>query len=438
MSKKVKTAKAYLDKLKDLEKKLREKGKIDFADQTEIDNEDLSKEINEAISIFSEMGYLNEVAEVCKTISSIFSIAALKSKDEEFSRRAERIAKVWSERAKFEKASIGLVPDLIVTAEIFRLSEEAQKAIEKGIEWLKQSRKATGGWGWVPEKIFKEKHYLSKLKDDPYLTRAWDTAMAIRALLTVEEKPDQEMILEAINWLKQNRNNDGSWGLLPPTYPKQFITNRETRSNTPDTSCVIIALLDARKYLDIIPELISKGVNLLMDSETELSWLSPVWCEYLGEKRSEDNPPTRKATSMALVALLKADKRPSFGDFVNKRPWDSWDLVPSRIEVEETSYMVIALSEGNEGADARYKSIGWFKLVQNADGGWGLTKDDKESEIESTALAITALLRAGESSKDITVRNGVKWLLSKQVNDNWGSDTPLVILTLHDFIAKQL
>jgi predicted house-cleaning noncanonical NTP pyrophosphatase (MazG superfamily) len=103
-----------------LEEKLREKGKIDSADQTELDKEDLSRKINEAISIFSEIGYLDEVAEVCQIVSNIFSIAAFKSRDEEFSRRADRIAKVWSERAKFEKASIGLRPDLMVTAETVR------------------------------------------------------------------------------------------------------------------------------------------------------------------------------------------------------------------------------------------------------------------------------------------------------------------------------
>jgi hypothetical protein len=45
----------------------------------------------------------------------------------------------------------------------------------------------------------------------------------------------------------------------------------------------------------------------------------------------------------------------------------------------------------------RQAGIGWLKLVQNADSGWGRARADKESEIESTARAIIALLKFGNA-----------------------------------------
>lgn len=439
---KLKTVEGYLKELKDLEKELQEKKKIETSLQAKLGKEYLLNMINKAIEGFSEIGYLDKVAEVYQTASNIFSIAASKSENKEFSRRAEMVSKIWSEKAALAQASIGLRPDLKVTAETVKLLLEARPAIDKGIEWLKQSRKeSTGGWGWVP-------WYLSEdtkreLTQDQSFTRAYDTAMAIEALLIAEEKPDQQMISEAINWLEQNRDKDGGWGPFPPTYHNRY-RDCPSNSNTHDTSYAIIALLDSGKPPD--SEVIQRGIKLLLDSGRAWRELPyPVWCDYIGQEPSEDNPPTPKATSLALVALLKAGKKQSFDSLVRVQPHGfqragrGWERVgPGRIQVVGTSYALIALSEGNEGALIRQEGIKWLKRSQNDDGGWRRTRDDKESEIEPTALAIIALLRADESSKDITIRNGVKWLLSKQSNNNWNSYTSLVILALHDFITKPL
>ena len=202
-------------------------------------------------------------------------------------------------------------------------------------------------------------------------------------------------------------------------------------------------------------EPISKGVNLLMHSRRAWKKLSyPVWCDYSGQKPLKTAPPTPKATSLALIALLKAGKSTyfdflSFDSLVQEQPrgflkagrgWGvlKYDRGYGRSITVDTSYAIVALVEGKGSTSIIQNGINWLKASQNEDGGWGRPRVHKTSEIESTALAITALLRAGESSKDITVRNGVKWLLSKQLKDNWGSDTPLVILALHDFIAKPL
>jgi hypothetical protein len=214
------------------------------------------------------------------------------------------------------------------------------------------------------------------LTPDQSLTRAYDTAMAIEALLIAEEKPDQQMILEAINWLEQNRNNDGNdggWGPFPPTYQDRY-PDCPSDSNTHDTSYAIIALLDSGKLPD--SEVIQKGINLLLNSRRDWRELHHVWCDYIGQEPSEDNRPNPKATSLALLALSKAGQKQSFESLVGVQPHGfhrsgrGWHVVgPGRIEVVGTSYAIIALCEGNEeeifdSHKARQEGIKWLKHLK--------------------------------------------------------------------------
>jgi len=85
------------------------------------------------------------------------------------------------------------------------------------------------------------------------------------------------------------------------------------------------------------------------------------------------------------------------------------------------------------------KTVAYIKSLQNADGGWALTKGE-ESDILETALALQALLFSGEGSGSEIVRKGISYLLNKQTKDgDWNENpahTALTIAVLQDANAS--
>lgn len=430
-----------LKELDNVKKELQKEGKIYHTKETQL--EDLNTRIREAAIGFSKIGYLDKAAEMYDAASKAFAIAGSKSVGG-FRQRALVRAEVYEEQARLEEVSIGLRPDLMVTAETVRLSVDARNAMERGIEWLKREHKtSTGGWGWFPEGIA---GYLSEglkrtLREDLSFTRAWDTSMAIRALSkTAKGKLDSSIISAGIGWLTKAINSDGGWGPFPQAYKTQC-PDCPCSSNTHDTSCTIIALLDAGKKPQ--SQAILKAISLLMNSGRHWESLrGPVWCDHPGQDPSSDNPPTPNATSCALLALLKANKPQRFDALLLKQPHGfqnpsgGWGVLGRRSGTVESSYALMALAESNACEnDVIQRGVKWLKRTQKEDGGWGRARPHSESEVEPCALAIIALLKF-LSSKDKTLQNGVRWLVSKQDNDNWNADTSLSVIALHDFVSK--
>ena len=76
------------------------------------------------------------------------------------------------------------------------------------------------------------------------------------------------------------------------------------------------------------------------------------------------------------------------------------------------------------------KAAAYVKGMQNADGGWPLIQDGK-SDVETTALAIQALLFVGEGSGSETVSKGLNYLVKSQGKDgDWNGNSAHTIFTV--------
>ena len=81
---------------------------------------------------------------------------------------------------------------------------------------------------------------------------------------------------------------------------------------------------------------------------------------------------------------------------LSKRGFDT-DLTTLLSSVSHETYKKCMERKVKLWTSIRQAGIVWLKFVQNADSGWGRARADKESEIESTALAIIALLKFGKA-----------------------------------------
>jgi len=81
-------------------------------------------------------------------------------------------------------------------------------------------------------------------------------------------------------------------------------------------------------------------------------------------------------------------------------------------------------------AEVLGKAAAYVKSMQNADGGWPLIQGGK-SDIETTALAIQALLFVGEGSGSETVSKGLNYLVKSQGEDGgWNENSAHTIFTV--------
>ena len=108
---------------------------------------------------------------------------------------------------------------------------------------------------------------------------------------------------------------------------------------------------------------------------------------------------------------------------------------PDYIEdpVPLTSYILYVLGQADSLGynpsglgSAKSSAITWLKNAQNADNGWGRSPNDGNSDSFSTALAILALVEAGEDPSSSYLQNARQWLLDHKVQANsehyWHSD----------------
>jgi squalene-hopene/tetraprenyl-beta-curcumene cyclase len=81
------------------------------------------------------------------------------------------------------------------------------------------------------------------------------------------------------------------------------------------------------------------------------------------------------------------------------------------------------------------------KFVRSKVGEWGWVWSPEVeieiSDIENTATAIMALLKAGKNIDPLIINMGVQWLLrNRDPKYAWGNDTPRVILCLKDYLDR--
>jgi hypothetical protein len=106
----LKSAESFLEKLRTLERRLKAE-ETEEAQTDELSN--LPSKVYSAIEAFSNINDIAKIVEVYQKASSIFEIVASKSKNREFTQKAEMLANVWKEKADVERAALGLRQDLV-------------------------------------------------------------------------------------------------------------------------------------------------------------------------------------------------------------------------------------------------------------------------------------------------------------------------------------
>lgn len=88
--------------------------------------------------------------------------------------------------------------------------------------------------------------------------------------------------------------------------------------------------------------------------------------------------------------------------------------------IQATAWMVIALTDyyGLNYTEMVDKAISWLVQMQNWDGSWGGSDDDR---VKLTSLVIWALRKAGIDISNETIQKGVSWLKSRYNKGSYGS-----------------
>lgn len=192
-------------------------------------------------------------------------------------------------------------------------------------------------------------------------------------------------VTNAIQWIGANQNADGSWGL----------SQQQKMLDTP-----------------IILEVLSKYGYLTEKQPIGINWLQanpPVDNNYLTKYLSVPN----MVSAVSITELLNTQS--SYGGWGNGVGSSCNNQVTASalkvlLDIDDYDQQVIT---------------GAFHLIstQNADGSWGLTKDEAGS-IYITGLVRDVLYRFQQKTRydlDIELEKAATWLLSKKNSDgNWG------------------
>jgi len=238
-----------------------------------------------------------------------------------------------------------------------------------------------GGWAWTN---------LSGGVPD-----ADDTAGALLVLrsLGATDAKCQAASVNGVRWLLELQNSDGGiptfcrgWGALPFDRSSADITAHAIRAWLawePDVPTNLRArvIKSTKRALAFLARV----------QRSDGSWV-PLW--FGNQHVADDENPTY-GTARVLDALAVANAHPS---------------VHSPLT-----------------ADLCRKASHWFAGTQNADGGWGGSRN-VTSSTEETALAVEALAMAarfGGSATQECLHRGVGWLAQKVLDGSWAEATPI-------------
>jgi squalene-hopene/tetraprenyl-beta-curcumene cyclase len=347
-------------------------------------------------------------------------------------------------------------------------------AMRQATEWVVAHQEADGGWGgiqppWVYSII--ALHLMGYQLDHPVLAKAiagldgftvheeteqgtvrwfeacqspvWDTCLAVTGLLDAGVAPDDPALVKAVDWmLGEEITVHGDWsvrrpGLAPGGWAFEFANNGYP--DTDDTAEVVLAL---RRSGHRTRTAVDRGVRWLIgmqskdggwgafdaDNTQELILKLP-FCDFgavidppsadvtahvvemLGAEGLADHPATQRGVRWLLRS--QEDDGSWFGRWGANHVYGTGAVVPALVAAGlSTSDMSIR------------RAVRWLRKVQNADGGWGedlrsyVDKDWRgrgASTPSQTAWALMALLAAGERGDE--VRRGIAWLADNQRAD---------------------
>lgn len=119
------------------------------------------------------------------------------------------------------------------------------------------------------------------------------------------------------------------------------------------------------------------------------------------------------------------DYMPKAYEFILEHP-EEWEL-DHNVDLEVTNHVLRVRIQDNTIENSK-KHVIDVSAAQNADGGWGNKRDDKESQPRATAFCVQMLLRANRVLKDETLQksimNGLNYIISHQKEDgSWEDST---------------
>lgn len=240
---------------------------------------------------------------------------------------------------------------------------------------------APGGWGWSD---------LSGAVPD-----ADDTPGALLALANYRDSikfpaNDQARVTAAakrgLDWLLDLQNSDGGW----PTFCRGWGQLPFDRSGADLTAHSLRALIAWRDEVDAqrFSKAVDQGVAYLLKQQREDGAWLPLWFGNQDEPNEENPVYGTSKVLLAMVALRSSDR-------------GSAGASPSQIGISPSPEL---------REQALCRGVQWLVACQNADGGWGGSRQGVESQkanspkkakrvssVEETALAVESLLSAADA-----------------------------------------
>ncbi len=303
------------------------------------------------------------------------------------------------------------------------------KAMRRGLAALESFTLSENGRTWLQSCI----------------SPVWDSALAVRALVSAGLQPDHPALVKATSWLlAQQIFKPGDWcikcpGLHPGGWAFEFANN--WYPDVDDSSMVLLALAEGLADVEKHQAAIQRGINWCLgmqsknggfasfDKDNTKEWLNAI---PFGDLKALVDPPSEDITARILEMMgafghgLDHPVAARALDYLQctQHPdgpwWGRWGVN----YIYGTWSGLTALARIGEDMRRPYirRAVGWLKARQNPDGGWGETCESYlhpelmgqgESTASQTAWALLGLLAAGEALAP-EVQAGIEYLVKTQ------------------------
>src|SRR5947207_13202741 len=245
----------------------------------------------------------------------------------------------------------------------------------------------------------------------------------------------QVAIREAVQWVREHQEADGSWGGIQPPWV---------------WSILMLAALGHGFEDETLRRAVEGWEGFTIDERDRLrpeACQSPVWDTGLAVLALRDSGLGREHPALVRAAdWLIGEEGTGKGDWGVRKPdlaAGGWafefenDLYP---DVDDTAVVALALRRCHRGHEEVERGLAWAAGMQSRSGGWGAFDVDNEAfwlyrlpfcdfgkvtdepSADVTAHALEALAPEGYEDE---VRSGLDWLLAEQEDDGswfgrWG------------------